>query len=89
MPGSDPSILSSALLSICVGEQPSVIYQYDMKRALAHLVRKNLASMQDLKGISGMNHPCSDAKKAAALSKLSIASRAEKAMEAEQKKQQI
>lgn len=65
--------------------ESSIIYKFDVKGALDHLSRKGLAAMQDPQGISGYVHPCSEAKKAVALSKVNTAlTRASKARESEQ-----
>lgn len=65
--------------------ESSIIYKFDVKGALNHLSKKNLAAMQDPKGISGYVRPCSEANKAAALSKVNTAlTRASKARELEQ-----
>ena len=62
----------------------SIIYSYDVKRALNFMLSKNLAAMQDPKGLVGYFHPCSDSQKDAAISRLSTAVvRCEKALEAE------
>lgn len=63
----------------------SIIYKFDVKGALHHLSQKGLAAMQDPQGISGYVLPCSEAKKATALSKVNTAlTRASKARELEQ-----
>lgn len=66
--------------------ESSIIYKFDVKRALAHLSNKGLAAMQDPQGISGYVYPCSDAVKPTALSKVNNAlTRATKAREEEEK----
>ena len=62
----------------------SIIYSYDVKRALNHMLGKELAAMQDPKGLVGYFYPCSDAQKPVALSRLDTAvTRAQKAIDAE------
>lgn len=64
--------------------ESSIIYSYDVKRALNHMLGKELAAMQDPKGLVGYFYPCSDAQKSVALSRLDTAvTRGEKAIEAE------
>ncbi|MCJ2127587.1 SMODS domain-containing nucleotidyltransferase [Methylobacterium sp. E-045] len=66
--------------------ESTIVYKFDVMRTLRHLHKKELAAMQDPKGISGYIHPCTAAVKPAALSKVETAlTRAEKAMEAENK----
>jgi hypothetical protein len=64
--------------------ETTVLYPYDVYRALRHLQVKALAGMQDPLGLSGYIYPCTDAVKPAALSKLDTAvTRAANALEAE------
>jgi hypothetical protein len=64
--------------------ETSIIYRHDVLAVFRQLRNKELAAMQDPLGISGYVHPCTDAVKADALSKLDTAiARATKAMEAE------
>ncbi len=66
-------------------EEKFIVYSMDVRNILKLLVDKQLAALQDPKGISGYISPCSsDTKKSDALSKLETAfTRAEKAREAE------
>jgi len=67
-------------------DEKLIIYKIDVKGALRHLLRKQLAAMQDPQGFSGYFHPCSAAGKPTAVSKTRTAlSRAEKASEEEDK----
>jgi len=64
--------------------ETSILYNHDVKRALNHMLSKSLAAMQDPQGLVGYFHPCSDAVKVGALSKLETAvTRAQKAIDAE------
>lgn len=64
--------------------ESTIIYKIDFLSVLRHLRRKELAAMQDPMGISGYVHPCTEATKVTALSKIDTAiARAEKAREAE------
>ncbi|MCE4222766.1 nucleotidyltransferase [Methylobacterium sp. C25] len=66
--------------------ESTIIYKWDVLRALRHIKNKELAAMQDPKGISGYIYPCTDAVKPSAISKVDTAlSRAEKAIESEKK----
>ncbi len=60
--------------------EAAVLYPIDVGRALRHMQKKGLASMQDPLGLGAPIYPCSEALKPAALSKLDTAiTRAEKA----------
>lgn len=67
----------------CAGES-TIIYSIDVLRILRLLRDRALSAMQDPVGISGYVHPCTDAWKDEALSRINTAiGRAEKAREAE------
>lgn len=67
-------------------DEKYIVYKIDVVRVLRHLYKKELAAMQDPKGISGYIYPCTSAVKPTALSKLETAlKRAEKALECENK----
>lgn len=64
--------------------ESSIQYKWDVLRVLRHLHNKELAAMQDPKGISGYIHPCTDAVKPSAKSKVETALiRAQKAIDSE------